>query len=299
MILKILSWVRRCRFIIALLVAFIIADSTLGIFFDSYIIKSGNFWLNDYEITRRAYPEKLWDKVFFGNSAVISSYREDLSSSGYINFGVDYGSMKDMLNILYSGKVKIGSELVLGINWATLFDNMETNSNYYWNRKVLEPYSYFQRDRLYEAFTGKLKSIITGKSWAEGQYRKQTKSYYYSCLTEKQLFDKVYVYKERYWSTGVEGCRKNLAALGQIADYCKKKNIRLRVVMMPWNPVAEKPDVIVSIEKRVNDICKEKQIECLNMTDAFDAECFYDLGHMNYEYGSHVFTEAIDPWLKS
>jgi hypothetical protein len=101
MILKILSWVRRCRFIIALLVAFIIADSTLGIFFDSYIIKSGNFWLNDYEITRRAYPEKLWDKVFFGNSAVISSYREDLSSSGYINFGVDYGSMKDMLNILY------------------------------------------------------------------------------------------------------------------------------------------------------------------------------------------------------
>lgn len=299
MIKKLLSKIRRYRFIAALLLVFIVMDCLLGVMFESYTVKSGNFWLNDYEITRRDHPEEIWDKVFYGNSAVISGYREDLSTSGYINFGIDYGSMQDMLKILRSDKVKIGEELVIGINWAALFDNMETNPSYYWNRATLEPYSYFQRDRLYAAFTGKLKSIVTGEPWAEGQFAYQTKSYYYSSLPTAQLLEKVDVYQERYWSTGVEGCSKNLEAIGEIAGFCKENDIRLRIVLMPWNPAIEKTDVISELDKSVIDICRENDIEYLDFSDAFDAECFYDLGHMSYEYGSHVFTEAIDKWLNS
>lgn len=296
---KFFSLLRRCRFLILLLVIFVAADCLLGAYFESYALKSGNFWLDDYEITRKANPEKIWDKVFFGNSAVISGYREDLSQSGYVNFGLDYGSMNDLEKILKSGKVKVSHELVIGINWAALCDSMETNPGYFWNRKPFEPYSYFQRDRLYAAFTGKLKSIITGKPWAEGQFTNQTKSYYYSCMTTSELQAKVDTYSTRYWSAGAEGCRENLDALGKVADYCKKNNIRLRVVLMPWNPSVSKPEIEKTLEKRVKDICSTKRVEYLDLSDSFGAECFYDLGHMNYEYGSHVFTEAVDKWLKS
>ncbi|MGI5970768.1 MAG: hypothetical protein ACOX7P_03465 [Oscillospiraceae bacterium] len=295
---KIASLLRRSRFLIALIVLFIIADTLLGAFFDKYTLSSGNFWLNDYEITRRDHPEEIWDRVFFGNSAVISGYREDLSESGYINFGVDYGTMTALLKILRSNKVKIGSELVIGINWALMFDNMETNPNYFWNRR-LEPYSYFQRDRIYTAITGKLKSLVTGGSWAYGQFRNQTKTYYYSCLSASELNEKAEIYAQKYWSAGIDGCGGNLSALVQVARFCEKNGIRLRAVMMPWNPSVEKPEVIRALDKRVADICEENNVELLEFSDEFDAECFYDLGHMNYEYGSRLFTEVIDAWLIS
>ena len=35
------------------------------------------------------------------------------------------------------------------------------------------------------------------------------------------------------------------------------------------------------------------------MTDALDAECFYDTGHLDYDYGAVVFTEVLDEWLLS
>jgi hypothetical protein len=293
------SLLKRSRFLILLLIAFIGMDWGLGLFFDSYTLKSGNFWLNDYEITRRDHPEAVWEKVFFGNSAVISAYREDLSDSGYVNFGVDYGSASNLLQILNSNKVKIGSELVLGLNWAAMFDNMETNPNYFWNRKLMEPYSYFQRDRMSEAVTGTIKSKVNGIPWAYGNFKEQTKSYYYASLSDAELQEKVKIYEERYWSTNLDGCRQNLNALDKVIKLCAKKGIRLRVVMMPWNPVIEKPAVISELDRSISDLCQKNQVELLDLSGAFDAECFYDLGHLNYEYGAYVFMEAIEPWLNS
>ncbi len=295
---KVLSFLKRCRFLLFLLIALLLLDVSLSVVFDRYTMTSGNFSLNDYEITRRDHPEEIWDKVFYGNSAVISAYREDLSDSGYINFGVDYGSLISLQTILGTDEVSIGSNLVVGLNWAAMFDNMETNPNYFWNRSFLEPYSYFQRDRLYAAFTGKLKSMATGDPWAEGSYREQTKSYYYAALSDEELADKVAEYEKRYWSTGVEGCGDNLASLQRVIEQCQEKGIHLRVVLMPWNPTIEKPEVILELNDAIKSICADSGIEVLDLSDTFEADCFYDLGHMNYEYGSHRFMEVIDPWLQ-
>ena len=296
---KVLSFLGRCRFLIILLVFFIGADILLGTFFGSYIVESGNFWLDDYEITRRDNPEAVWDKVFYGNSTVIAAYRDELSDSAYINFGVDYGSATGLLAILESGEVEIGSELVIGLNWASMCDAMETNPTYFWNRGTLEPYSYFQRDRLYKALTGALWSRISGNPWADGSYVAQTKSYYYSCLSEAELAEKVAVYEERYWAAGIEGYSQNLEALQRVITLCGDKGIGVRVVMMPWNPSVEKPELISELDRAIIDICSRNGIEYLDLSDTFDFECFYDLGHLNYEYGSHMFTEVIDEWINS
>jgi hypothetical protein len=298
---KIFSFIKRCRFLILLVAVFIIFDLLLGAFFGGYIIKSGNFWLNDDEITRRDHPEETWDKVFYGNSAVIAAYREELSESGYINYGLDYGSMTDLSELLSSKRLQIpsGGSLVVGLNWAAMFDNMETNPNYFWHRRALEPYSYFQRDRLYEAVSGKIDSLLTGEPWADGSFITQEKSLYYASLSEDAIWEKVAVYAERYWSTGVEGCSENLAALGEVCDMAAGRGIRLRVVLMTWNPTFAKPDVVTSLEDEIAKICAENGVELLDLSEAFDADCFHDLGHLNYEYGSRRFMEVIDPWLSS
>ena len=36
-----------------------------------------------------------------------------------------------------------------------------------------------------------------------------------------------------------------------------------------------------------------------DMTDALEPECFYDTGHLDYDYGAVVFTEVLDQWLLS
>lgn len=296
---KISAFFVRCLFLVALVAFFALADAALEAYFEGYFTHSGNFWLDDYEITQRDNPDEVWDKVFFGNSTVIAAYREDLSSSGYINFGVDYGSATSLLKILESGEVKIGSELVIGLNWASMYDDMETNPTYFWNRGALEPYSYFQRDRLYTLVTGVATSLITGEAWTYGQYLGQTKIYYYSCLSEQQLAEKLAVYQERYWVSDIEGYSENLTALERVLELCDQRGIETRVVIMPWNPTVAKPEVVKKLDEAIKEVCLQGEAEYLDLSDAFDAECFYDLGHLNYEYGSHVFTEEIDLWLNS
>lgn len=290
---------KSALFLICLVFFFLAGNLILAAIFTPYVLESGNFRLNDYELTRRDHPEQVWDKVFFGNSAVISGYREELSESGYINFGLDYGSMTDLEAILTSDEVEISQELVIGLNWAALIDSMETNPAYFWQRPALEPYCYYQRDRLHQALEGKLKSLVTQEPWADGRYKQQTKSHYFAALTEAELLTKISHYESRYWSGGMEGCQENLAALERVAKLCGERNIRLRVMLMPWNPVSPKPDLVVQLEQEVKNICAAHGLDLLDVTDSFDLECFHDLGHMNYEYGSYVFMEEVDPWLCS
>ena len=103
---------------------------------------------NDYEATRVAHPEEVWDRVFFGNSAVISAYRENLSEAGYVNLGMDYAVVRDLWELLDEGYLKVGSELVVGLNLFALYDDLPTNPSYIWHRGRLEPYVYFHRDKL-------------------------------------------------------------------------------------------------------------------------------------------------------
>ena len=137
--------------IIAIVLAIAVGD--LALTYNNFIVNSDYFVKNDFEITQYKHPEKVWDKVFFGNSVVISAYMEDESSKGYVNLGLDYGVVTDLWEMIEKKHINIGSELVIGLNYLTLYDEFETNPTYIWHKKLYEPYAYFERDRFYPMIT--------------------------------------------------------------------------------------------------------------------------------------------------
>ena len=86
--MKFARFLKRGGFIAAVLIIVLLADIALSA--SGFIQKSGFFWLNDYEITRRDHPEEVWDRVIFGSSELVSAYREDLTRAGYVNLGMDF-----------------------------------------------------------------------------------------------------------------------------------------------------------------------------------------------------------------
>ena len=125
--------------IIAIVLAIAVGD--LALTYNNFIVNSDYFVKNDFEITQYKHPEKVWDKVFFGNSVVISAYMEDKSSKGYVNLGLDYGVVTDLWEMIEKKHINIGSELVIGLNYLTLYDEFETNPTYIWYKKLYEPLS--------------------------------------------------------------------------------------------------------------------------------------------------------------
>ncbi len=75
--------------------------------------------------------------MFFGNSVVISAYMEDESSKGYVNLGLDYGVVTDLWEMIEKKHINIGSELVIGLNYLTLYDEFETNPTYIWHKSCM------------------------------------------------------------------------------------------------------------------------------------------------------------------
>ena len=284
-------------FFILFPVVFLAVDLTLSATVPSYVISSGRFYLNDYEVTRRDHPEEVWDKVFFGNSVVISAYREDVSESGYINLGLDYGVVTDLWEMVQKGIVTLGSELVVGLNDLTLYDRFDTNPGYPWHQKFYEPYSYFARDRLTVLIKEAGRQLLTGDKPAYGVYSNQTKIFYYGAMSQAALEEKLAA--SVYEHLPIEDFQKNMDALAKLADHCAKHGVRLRCVWMPVNPLTTPSDEMNAVRDQAAAVCREKQVEFYSMEDALDVECFYDSGHLNYEYGSYRFTEVIDPWLAS
>lgn len=290
------GFLKKYIFLTVLVVVFSAADAVIAHYVPGYIIESDKFWLNDFELTQRDNPEEVWDEVFFGNSAVYAAYRQEESESGYVNLGMDDAVLTDLWDMLRKGDVKIGSDLVLGLNWLTLYDDFETNPNYIWHRGTLEPYCYFQRDRLSKILTDKVKRLALGTP-ATADYASQTKTRYRSSLSDEALADKAEDFTQRFWSASPDTFKKNYTAMKNIIEYCNENDIRVRVVWMPWNPKVEMPDLVREVMESVNSICNDYGVEVYNMTDSLDAECFADIAHLNYEYGSHKFTEEVDRWL--
>ena len=123
--------------VLLLVAAFFLGDRYIA--HNNFIVDSNIFVKNDFGVTQYNHPEKVWDKVFFGNSVVISAYMEEESSSGYINCGLDYGVVNDLWEMIDEGYVKIGSELVVGLNYLTLYDEFETNPTYIWHKSGISP----------------------------------------------------------------------------------------------------------------------------------------------------------------
>lgn len=287
---------KSVRFLALLLAFFLLTDCAAALVGTRYI-QAGYVWMDDFEITRRDHPEKVWDRVFFGNSAVISAYREDVSQSGYVNLGLDYGVVTDLWDMLRRGHIDIGSELVVGLNYLTLYDDLETNPSYLWHRRTLEPYLYFQRDDLFQLCKDAARAAL-GRE-VSPPHAGMSKTYYYGSLSDAELGEKMAAYEEAYFSLPVEDFSRNLSALEKVADWCGKNGVRLRVVWMPWNPAAEQPALSLQLRDTVADWCAGAEVAFLDLGDSFDATCFHDVGHLNYEYGAYRFTEEVDLWLAS
>ena len=307
---------KKLRFTIILIIIFILLDVCLT--FTNPVGTSTLYNLNDFEKTVKDHGNTAqYEKVFFGNSVVISAFIEEDSRSGYINMGLDYGKVTDIVEMLAQKKLRIEKDLVVGLNAFTLMDTLETNKTYPWHRKWYEPYVYFQRDRLSELINNGIENILSRKKFVAYRYDDLQKTVYHGILNDEELREKLELYESRYWSQGLKIYEKNLKALEKLIKYCEKNNIRLRFVWMPWNPRAELPGVVSMLMEKANEIILEngnsagiltgglsggstnmqESIKIYNMTNMFDAVYFHDVGHFDYETGAPKFTEEIDQWL--
>ena len=295
--MKFVRFMRRGGLIAAVLLIAIAFD--LAFAASGWIQESGYFWLDDYELTRRDHPEEVWDRVIYGSSELTSGYREELSGSGYVNMGMDYATMIDLAEILESGTISVGSELVLALNWGALCDIMDTNPSYEWHRKWYEPYVYFQRDRVAGFINDTLKALAGAGEFRSRDYLTQTKAYYYGTMSVPELEERVAKLHELYLAGGLADFRNNLAAMDEVFAFCEANGIRVRALWLPENPAVELDPVDVEVREAARAVCEAAGVEFHDMTDALGAECFHDTGHMEYTYGAVKFTEVLDKWLVS
>jgi len=279
------SW----SFLAALLVFLILFDCGLAFFGEQV----WPYAYNDYEVTRRDHPEAVWERVFFGNSAVISAYREEQSEADYVNLGMDYAVVTDLWDLLRKGHLKVGSELVIGLNLFTLYDDFDTNPAYLWHRGTLEPYAYFHRDKLMQIARDVQKLCRGGSVYKGGKYL------YYGSLPQAELQEKLDKYEQSYFCLPIADFQENLRALDSLAAWCAVNGVRLRLLWMPFHPGVKRPALLQELRQTVNAWCRDRQIILNDMTDALSEACFHDVGHLNDETGANEFTEVVDPWLLS
>lgn len=286
---------RKIAGITAVVLMLVICD--LALTYNNFIKDSDYFVKNDFEITQMKHPEKIWDKVFFGNSVVISSYIEEESSAGYINLGLDYGVVTDLEQMLEKHYIKIGSELVIGLNYMTLYDDFETNPTYIWHKSLYEPYAYFERDRFYPMITDGFDKLLQGQNPLPYKYLPQEKHVYHGAVSDRAMEDKMAEYEEEYFSLDVSDFEENIAALERVVNFCRENGVRVRVVWMPWNTKYEIPQLVKDVRASTDAVLARLGIEVLDMETALAPECFYDSGHLNYDVGSPIFTRKMDEWL--
>ena len=290
-----MKYLKKYGWMALFLAVFLALDTAVHTLFQPYVIFGSRFYLNDFELTRRDHPEEIWDKVFFGNSVVISGYREDVSQTGYVNLGLDYGVVRDLWEMVQRGDIRLGSELVIGLSDLTLYDRFETNPTYPWNQRALEPYCYFQRDKLRMFLEFSSKHLLLGRPLAD--YSGQKKAHYSGTMSSEELAQKLAT--SRYTHLPIQDFQENMECLKKLADYCQKEGVRMRCVWMPINPEVEISPETAAVRDQAQSICQDKGVEFLNLERALPVACFYDIGHLNYEYGAYRFMEVIEPWLAS
>lgn len=293
---RVLKAIEKCRFIAVMLAMMIVSEIVLTVTDPMKYCTA--FARNDFELTQLAHPEKVWDKVFFGNSSVISGFMEEYSRTDYVSLGLDYGVVTDLYEMLTEGDITVDTELVIGMDWGLFYDEMDTNPTYIWHRKWYEPYLYFERDRIYTLLTDGTRRILRGQNFVDYSREGQTKGFYYGHMTAEELEERLERLDNLFFKNGTGMYANNLKALEQVFNYCKEHDIRVRCVWLPQNPDAEINEVEWAVHEMAKEVCMENEVEFYDIIDALGPECFYDTGHINYEYGAKVFTEFIDGWLE-
>ena len=201
--------------------------------------------------------------------------------------------------MLEGGHIKVGSELVLALGWGAMYDDMDTNPTYEWHRKWYEPYFYFQRDRLSEFVTDNLKALL-----GQGEIRRriwtgQQKAFYYGNMTQEELDERREKLHGLYFEGDAGLYADNLAAMDEVFAFCEAEGVRVRALWLPENPAVEPEPLDLELRELCREKCEAAGVEFYDMTDALGTECFYDTGHLDYDYGAVVFTEVLDKWLLS
>ena len=252
---------------------------------------------NDYEKIITQYGDDTFDKAIYGNSAVIASFIDTQSKSGYTNIGIDYGKIEDLYAMLDKGLINVNSELVIGLNYFTLMDSLDTNPTYPWYKKIYQPYLYVNRDRINPVIVDGFNNILNGDNFIKTRYESLDRTVYYGRMTEEELSERMEVHKELYWGLGIEHFDDNLNALEKVIEFTDEHDINLRVILLPWNDTIEKPSSALIAESGALEILDAHSIEVLDLSYTMSSEYFHDLGHLNYENGAVKFTEEIDEWL--
>lgn len=253
---------------------------------------------NDYELTQLKHPEKVWDKVLFGSSVVIASYIEEQSRSGYVNAGVDYGTVSDIYEMIKKNRIHIGSDLVIALNDISFLDSLPTNPTYIWHKKWYQHYIFFERDKIYPLLEQGLKNVLEGSPpFGEPSQVYQQKAVYFGSLGDEELAAANESMIERFGGCTLKDCEKNFDDLDRLIALCEKKGIRLRAVWMPWNPKVPIYGFARDIMTAANEKFTKNGIDVFDMTDMIGAGYFYDIGHMSYETGAPYFTGVIDEFL--
>ncbi len=283
-------------FIFVLLAVWILSDVVLTSIdpfkYSAYLTK------NDFDVTELKHPEKVWDKVFFGSSVVVASFIEDESKSGYINSGVVYGTVSDIYNMMKKREINIGSELVIAVNDIAFYDNLDTNPTYIWHKKWYQHYLFFQRDKLHPIFEKGVENLADLKPVFDGlKLEDEEKTLSFGQLSDEELEQNRIKMLEQFGDLTLDDCKQNFDDLEKLIKICKKKNIRLRAIWMPWNPKIEKYDFVYEVMEKANSVFEENDIEVYDMMDMLGSENFHDIGHMNYEVGAPRFTELVDQFL--
>lgn len=290
-----LSLIRKSGFLLLLGVLFFASDITLSAY--DPVASSPLFRKNDFEKVLLENGGNRFECVFYGNSAVTSAYIREQSAADYDNMGLDYGTIEDITAILQKKLIVIGEDLVLGLNYNNFIDNFDTDSTYPWHRTPLQPYLYFQRDRVFPVIRDGIGRALNGEAFLGPRYTDLKRAVYHGVMDEEKLSEKVEKHRELFWWMDLSHCEKNLRALEKLIELCEQESIRLRAIWMPWNPKAESHSFVQAVQDAADRIFAERGVEVWDMTDTLSAEHFHDIGHLEYSAGAPVFTEMIDDWL--
>lgn len=291
------NWLKRYAFLLLLAAVLVGGETALNL--TDPVSRMTCIWRNDYELIRLQHPDMTFEKAIFGSSAVTASYIEGREGSvGYANIGMDYGTVKDITEMLEKGELTVTEDLVLGLNNLSFLDTLPTNATYPWHRKWYEPYLYFQRDRLEQLVTDGVTNLLNGEPFTKVDSSHQQRAVYRGALSDEDLMESWESLVERFGETTPEvDCAENFAALDRLAAWCEDHGVRLRAIWMPWNGKLEIYPAAQNVMDYANQQLERLGIETLDMTRVVEDQYFFDTGHLDYDTGAPWFTDYIDPWL--
>lgn len=291
------NWLKRYAFLLLLAAVLVGGETAMNL--TDPVSRMTCIWRNDYELIRLQHPDMTFEKAIFGSSAVTASYIEGREGSvGYANIGMDYGTVKDITEMLEKGELTVTEDLVLGLNNLSFLDTLPTNATYPWHRKWYEPYLYFQRDRLEQLVTDGVTNLLNGEPFTKVDSSHQQRAVYRGALSDEDLMESWESLVERFGETTPEvDCAENFAALDRLAAWCEDHGVRLRAIWMPWNGKLEIYPAAQNVMDYANQQLERLGIETLDMTRVVEDQYFFDTGHLDYDTGAPWFTDYIDPWL--